>query len=159
MDRIKILKALAADAKKLTQLALRSKAYWKYSKEQLESWKEELTVTKEYLQVHHVFKAVKNDIIVGFYTFKNLDPQNIKLDFFFVDPKYINQGFGKILMLDFLDRINTSKHKRVTVLSDPNAQKFYSKFGFRVTKTVESSIKNRFLPIMEKKLKTVNQTP
>jgi len=33
--------------------------------------------------------------------------------------------------------------------SEPKAEKFYAKFGFKFIGQLESSIKNRFLPVME----------
>ena len=40
-----IVTAQLLDAKKLTEIALQAKAHWGYSAAQIESWKEELTIT------------------------------------------------------------------------------------------------------------------
>ncbi|GFD80204.1 hypothetical protein KUL118_30660 [Tenacibaculum sp. KUL118] len=40
-----IVKAQIQDANLLTEIAISSKAYWGYSKEQMEEWKNDLTVS------------------------------------------------------------------------------------------------------------------
>ena len=66
-------------------------------------------------------------------------------------PEYIGKGFGNYLMLDFLNRIKENRDvKKILLDADPNAEKFYQKFGFTTIGQLETSIKNRFLPIMER---------
>ena len=58
-------------------------------------------------------------------------------------------------MTDFLKRIENSEFKRVIIDADPHAEKFYSGLGFRVIGKLKSSIKDRYLPIMELEIKPV----
>jgi len=44
-----IEKANKTDAKQLTELTIRSKSHWNYSKQQIEAWRNDLTVTEDYL--------------------------------------------------------------------------------------------------------------
>jgi len=62
-----IVAAQPLDAKKLTEIALQSKAYWNYSAEQIESWKEELTITPKMFQDWAIYKYLVDTEIVGFY--------------------------------------------------------------------------------------------
>ena len=55
-------------------------------------------------------------------------------------------------MNDFLKRMQDEKCKKVTLDSEPNAEIFYQKLGFKKVGEFETSIKNRFMPIMEMKL-------
>lgn len=73
----------------------------------------------------------------------------MKLNFLFIEPKYIGKGYGKILMLDLISRIKSNKFESITLDADPNAGRFYKNFGFNVIGKLETSIKDRYLPIME----------
>ena len=144
--------ALTTDANTLTKLTLRSKSYWGYSEAQIEEWVEELTITKKYIEENQIFKLVLDDQLVGFYAFGTESETAVKLNYLFVEPKYIGKGYGKILIVDCIDRIRTAGYIRITLDADPNAEKFYSKNGFKVIGKLKSSIKDRYLPIMEMKL-------
>jgi predicted N-acetyltransferase YhbS len=64
-------------------------------------------------------------------------------------PGYIGEGLGKLLLEDFLERIRNDGARTVTVHSDPNAEGFYMAFGFKTMGQKETSIKERYLPIMK----------
>ncbi|MFT6245466.1 MAG: hypothetical protein ACJA0U_003079 [Salibacteraceae bacterium] len=42
--------ASTSDAKDLTDLTIRSKSYWGYSSEQIEEWRDDLTISADYLE-------------------------------------------------------------------------------------------------------------
>lgn len=154
----KIEKVENIEAEKLTELTMRSKAYWNYGSEQVEKWRNELTVSKEDIDENEVYKLVVKDDLIGYYLFIKLNEEDVTLDRFFVDPKYIGKGYGKVLMDDCLDRLQKMGFKKVTLNSDPHAEKFYEKVGFKVVGQLESSIKNRFLPIMELEINQIEDT-
>jgi len=64
-------------------------------------------------------------------------------------PEYIGKGFGKYLTGDFLKRMRDQEIKKIILDSEPNATEFYLKMGFEKIGEFETSIKNRFMPIME----------
>ena len=150
MEKAVIKKAEKADHKELTKLVKKSKAYWGYTPSQLEEWDNELTITPNYISSNAVFKYMIDECLIGCYSYLKLDNHIIELDYFFISSIYIGKGCGKLLMLDFLERIKKEKIKKIIVNSDPNAERFYSLFGFKTVKKIESSIKGRFLPKMEK---------
>jgi predicted GNAT family N-acyltransferase len=55
-------------------------------------------------------------------------------------------------MNNFLDRINNTQSKKIILDSEPNVEKFYEYFGFIKVGQIETSIKDRFSPIMELKI-------
>jgi|TARA_B110000116_G_scaffold221806_1_gene200423 hypothetical protein len=59
--------AETSDAKKLTEIALKSKKFWGYSEKQLENWIDELTVSEQMIQKLIVYKYIYDDKIIGFY--------------------------------------------------------------------------------------------
>mgnify|MGYP000105752806 CR=1 FL=1 len=152
---MKIEKAILTDAKDLTELTIRSKSHWNYGEKQIEKWREELTITEKYIDENQIYKLVINSLLIGFYAYQPENKTDIKLNYLFVEPKYIGKGYGKILMADFFQRIEKSEFDRVILDADPNAENFYSKLGFSVIGELKSSIKDRFLPIMEFKIKPV----
>ena len=56
-------------------------------------------------------------------------------------------------MNDFLQKMKKENIKKIILDSEPNAEKFYAKIGFKKIGEFETSIKNRFMPIMELELK------
>ncbi|MFK7813109.1 MAG: GNAT family N-acetyltransferase [Maribacter sp.] len=149
---MKIKKALKTDAKVLTELTIRSKSHWGYGKKQIEEWRAELIITEKYIKQNHIYKLEIDTLAIGFYAYRSENETDIKLDYLFVEPKYIRKGYGQLLMSDFIKRIENSEFERVILDADPNAEEFYNKLGFRVIGKLKSTIKNRFLPIMELKI-------
>ncbi|KIO52292.1 GNAT family N-acetyltransferase [Flavobacterium hibernum] len=147
-----IEKANTIDHEILTEITKKAKAYWGYSDEQLVKWSNNLTITQDYIKRNDVFKLVNNNIIVGYYSYFSEEEKSMKLDNLFVLPEYIGKGFGKYLMTDFLNRMKEIKIEKITLDSEPNAELFYSKMGFVKIGEFETSIKNRFMPIMEMNL-------
>lgn len=152
--RIKIIEAEKADAIELTELCFRSKSHWDYGDKQMEDWRDELKISEKYIEENEVIKLLINNQLYGFYAYTPETKTDLKLNFFFMEPKYIGKGFGELLIKDFLKRIKESTYERVLVDSDPNSEGFYWKMGFRVIGKLESSVKDRFLPIMEIQLKS-----
>ncbi len=149
----KIEKANRKDAEKITDLTIRSKNYWDYGDKQIAEWKDELTITSKYIDDNQVYKLTENYELVGFYAFKPENKKIIKLNFLFIEPRYIGKGYGKILITDFLQRIQGTSYEKITLEADPNAEKFYERVGFKVVGKLKTSIENRFLPIMEMEIK------
>lgn len=144
-----ILKAETEDSELLTTLTKRSKAYWGFSEEILKEWEHLLSISKDYIEKNKVYKLVENENIIGYYSYFSIDEKTIKLDNLFILPEFIGKGFGKILMNDFLEKANRLGIKKITLDAEPNAENFYKNFGFETVGQLESSIKDRYLPIME----------
>ena len=147
-----ITKANADDAKILTEITKRSKAYWGYSDEQIKEWSDLLTITSEYIQNNEVYKLIVNQSTVAYYSYFDIENNSVRLDNLFVSPENISKGYGKSLMNDFILKIKQSQRSRIILDADPNAQKFYESFGFVKAGQIKTSIKDRFLPIMELKI-------
>lgn len=148
-----IRKAKPQEAKVLTNLTLTSKAHWGYTLEQVAEWKEELTISRNYIVINEVFVLENKNLILGFYAYLKKTSKTVDLDFLFVDPLHIGKGFGKLLITHFIEEMKRQNFEVVTVNSDPNAEKFYRHFEFETISQKPSSIKNRFLPVMRMNLK------
>ncbi|WP_350290182.1 GNAT family N-acetyltransferase [uncultured Croceitalea sp.] len=150
---MQVKRAKKADVKDLTELTIKSKSHWGYGEKQIEEWRGELTITEKYIEENHVYKLIDENSLIGFYAYKPQNKTTIKLNYLFIEPKFIGSGCGKLLMTHFLKLLENSEYQRVTLDADPNAEVFYQKNGFRVIGKLPSSIKNRYLPIMEFELK------
>ncbi|MFK8036778.1 MAG: GNAT family N-acetyltransferase [Crocinitomicaceae bacterium] len=155
---MKIEKAQNTDSKNLTELTIRSKSHWGYSSEQINKWKDDLTIPTEYIDQYEVYKLMQGQKVIGYYSYKEVEDKIIKLDNIFLEPSFIGKGLGKIMMNHFFKIIEVSKYETIRLDSDPNAEKFYQNLGFKVIGRLESSIPNRFLPIMELKINTTRNT-
>lgn len=149
-----IEKAITSDHQILTDITKKSKAYWGYSDEQIENWSRFLTVTPVYIDANVVYKLTIENKLAAYYSFLYEDEKTIKLDNLFVLPEYIGKGFGKILMRHFLLEIDKTSVTKIILNSEPNAELFYAKLGFVKTGQIETSIKDRFMPIMELNIKS-----
>ncbi|MEN2487847.1 GNAT family N-acetyltransferase [Flavobacterium sp. B11] len=147
-----IQKAKIEDHIRLTEITKKSKAYWGYSDEQMEKWNNNLTIKIDYIETNSVFNLIDENQIIGYYSYLRLENNQVKLDNLFILPEYIGKGFGSFLMNDFLERMRNEKYQKIILDSEPNAEQFYQKIGFRKIGEFETSIKNRFMPIMEMKL-------
>jgi len=144
-----IVKAQTQDADLLTKIALSSKAHWGYSKDQIEKWKNDLTVTPKMFNDCNIYKFQVNKTTAGFYVLYRANIRASFLEFLFVSPNFINQGIGSKLLEHAKDYCKKESCAVLNVLSDPNSEAFYLKHGFKVIDKRESNIKGRFLPEME----------
>lgn len=135
----------------LTEISFVSKKYWNYSDEWMEIWKDDLTITENFITNNYVYH-LENDVneIVGFYAFVKFD-NYIELDSLFVSPEYIGKGFGNLLMTDFLSKVREIDFNYKKLKAEPFAEIFYKKYGFETVELqLSSKIENRYLPIMIK---------
>ena len=150
---MKIEKATQEDHHILTEITKKSKAFWGYSAEQMTIWSDALTISEEYIETHFVYKLIQENQAIGYYSYYFENEKTIKLDNLFLLPEFIGKGIGNQLMTDFLQRIKEIPTiEKVLLDADPNAEKFYQKFGFTTIGQLETATKNRFLPIMERNL-------
>ena len=59
-------------------------------------------------------------------------------------------------MNDFLKKTKQLDIDKITLDAEPNAEFFYKTFGFETIGKLESSIKDRYLPIMELQIENKN---
>lgn len=146
---MRIETAQKEDSVTLTDITYKGKAFWGYSAEQLERWKNELTISPEYIEKHETYKLLIEHETIGYYSFLKIDDDTIKLDNIFLLPEYIGKGYGRILMLDCIHKSKILQAKRIILDAEPNAEGFYKRLGFETYNRMESSIKRRLLPQME----------
>jgi GNAT superfamily N-acetyltransferase len=139
------------EARLLSDLALRSKAYWGYSPEFIEQCREELSYSEEQLHAEHMrfFVIESAQRVAGFYALKQLSATEIELEAMFVEPACIGRGLGRLLIEHAKSVASAMGARQLIIQSDPYAESFYAAAGGVVTGTRESaSIPGRYLPTL-----------
>ena len=144
-----IRKARPEEAESLSRLAIRSKAYWGYTEEELMAFRKELTVEAAALVKDRAHVAEHEGTIVGFYTLADLPESKIELGHLFVDPSGLRQGYGAALLDHACSTARAEGFPSLEIQSDPNAAGFYRAHGARFLRDDPSSIPGRMLPVFE----------
>lgn len=140
-----------SDASILTQIAFAAKRHWQYPEEWVQLWKEDLTITKEFILQNSLFTAIIGGKIVAFAALK-LEKEQYELEHLWVLPDYIGLGIGKKLVIYLKQFLQSKNIVKLKVVSDPNALGFYQKMGGTVIGEWESALQGRSLPILEIKI-------
>lgn len=82
------------------------------------------------------------------------DAEGFEIEHCFIKPGYIGQGLGTLLLKQILAEVHYAG-KSFRVIADPNAVRFYAKFGFETVSQVPSEPASRSLPLM----KMINSVP
>jgi N-acetylglutamate synthase-like GNAT family acetyltransferase len=147
---MRIREAQPADAEQLTQIAQDAKRYWGYPEHWLEHWRDDLTITPDFVIQNEVYVAEEQGELLGFYGLVSKEG-TAELDHLWVSPTYIGRGVGKELFLHAMQIASTRNFTNVHIVADPNAEAFYQKMGAsRVGESVsEIDGKPRVLPRLE----------
>ena len=141
--------ARPGESEALSELALRSKAYWKYSPEFIEACRAELAVSEEALvdpRSRYVL-AESEGAVVGYYALICDPAGSFELDALFVRPENIGQGIGRALIEHAKDCARTLGAASITIQGDPHAADFYlAAGGVQVGESESQSIPGRSLP-------------
>lgn len=137
------------EAAKLTELALRSKAHWGYSKAFIAACREELTVEASEIRAGSTqyYVCALGQCIVGYFAIEPTTTNDYELDALFVDPQHIGQGFGRKLM-DCARKVALERGATgLLIQGDPHAESFYIAAGaVKVGERESRSIPGRHLP-------------
>ena len=154
---IRIRTARKDEARALTELSRRSKAYWGYDNAFLEACADELYIGPAALDdMNQTWRvATEADSIAGVYGLAPVNAETVELAALFVEPGAIGKGIGRRLVDDALHRAQADGFQRMLIQGDPNAEGFYKAMGARRTGERESgSIRGRFLPLFELEIPT-----
>ncbi|MBM7790058.1 GNAT family N-acetyltransferase [Tenggerimyces flavus] len=136
------------EAGELTELVMRSKAYWGYDDAFMAACREELTVRPEDIEQRRMFVATAGDELAAVATLDGAPPDG-ELGTLFVDPAFIGQGLGKRLYRHVTALARAMGFASLSIDADPNAEPFYKAMGAtRVGSAPSGSIPGREVPLM-----------
>jgi len=116
------------EAGTLSELILRSKAYWGYDEAFLAGCREDLRLRSGDVVARRTVVAERDGRVLGVATLDG-DPPHGELGLLFVEPDAIGGGVGRTLYHHLLDRAGRLGFTRLTIESDPNAEAFYLAMG------------------------------
>ncbi len=141
---IEFRKAKPEEAECLSDLAIESKGHWGYAQEQLDIWRKDLRVEREYIEKHTVRTIWLNSDRIGFFAIKK--EEEITLDHFWLLSRAIGRGIGKVVFQEIEKTCIALGIEEFVIVSDPNAEGFYLHQGAQQIGEVESTPQNRMLP-------------
>jgi predicted N-acetyltransferase YhbS len=146
-----VRRARPSEADELTQLARGAKASWGYPADWLDSWREELTITADYVMRHQVFVADTGDGLAGVAALERVGGEAV-LEHVWVAAGRQRQGIGEALVRHVLAVAREAGDRIVRVTSDPQALGFYERLGGRVSAHAPAPMPgepDRALPVLE----------
>lgn len=135
-----IRRAKVGDANILTNIAINSEAYWGYDEDYMESFKDTYRVSENYISNYPTFLIEDDNEVVGFYGIL-MNEGETELEYFFIDPRYIRKGYGKLLWKHVIETARSLNIKAFEIITSPEAIGFYTKLGALKIGEVESLVK------------------
>jgi GNAT superfamily N-acetyltransferase len=146
-----IRKAVPAEAEILTRIAHEAKRYWGYPEDWIEHWKDQLTITPDFIGANEVYLAISDDHVAGFYAIVEVGPRNrdasaprkAELEHMWVKPEHIGTGIGKELLIHAIETATFLDAAALEISSDPNAEGFYKRMGAKRIGEITSEIEGQ----------------
>jgi GNAT superfamily N-acetyltransferase len=138
------------EAQLLSDLALRSKAYWPYPPAFIEACRADLTVTPVTI-IHNPVFVSENTAghVAGFYVLAPKTDGVADLAYLFVAPEAIGGGHGRALFEHAVRTARALGYRELHVDSDPYAEPFYLRMGAeRIGEAESTVIPGRMLPLL-----------
>jgi GNAT superfamily N-acetyltransferase len=130
----------------LTDIAIKSEAYWGYDSDYMNKFKSIYSVSVEFINSNPTVVIEEEEKIVGFYGIVNKISET-SLEYFFIEPKYIGKGYGKLLWNYLIRDCKNLGIKELSIITSPQAKEFYVKMGAIPCGEVESLLKKgRIIP-------------
>lgn len=158
-----IRKAFPEESETITEISFASKRFWNYPEEYFEIWKDELTITPEYIHKNIVTVAEFEGEVLGYYSIvknekdfwagKAFVMEGYWLEHIFIRPEFIGKGIGSQLISHAQRTCKDFGVEKVYIFSDPNSKGFYHKIGANYLKESPSSVEGRTVSLFEIQLK------
>lgn len=143
---INIRCANPTNSKSLTELAIRSEAYWGYDDSFMDKFKALYKVSEEFIINNPTYIMEEDGEIIGFYGILIEESQR-SLEYFFIEPKFIGKGYGKLLWNHVLKSCDSLNIREFIIVTSPQAQAFYTNLGAKLQGEVESLVaEGRMIP-------------
>jgi GNAT superfamily N-acetyltransferase len=136
---LNIRKAEICEASILTDISIRSEAYWGYDSTFMENFKCSYKVTEEIIKNNPTFVIEEGENIIGFYSLL-MDYEETSLEYLYIDPDNIGKGYGRLLWNHMIDICKKQGIDKITLVTSPQAKEFYTKMGAIQTGEVDSLV-------------------
>ena len=136
-----IIEASVEDTERLSALEIRSESYWGYGQDFMNKFKEHYLITERFISSNPTYILKNNDVLIGFYGLR-ITGEEPALEYLFIEPDYIGQGFGKKLWNHALAECEKRNIREFTIITSPDAREFYVRLGAIFYTTTDSLITN-----------------
>jgi GNAT superfamily N-acetyltransferase len=136
---ILIRRALPDEATVLTAIAHAAKRHWGYPENWIEHWKDELTITADFIAANEMYVAVAGEEIAGCCALVLSDSQ-AELEHMWIRPERMGTGIGRALFQQIVERAKQLDAPGLELSADPNAEGFYQRMGATRIGEVRSEI-------------------
>lgn len=151
---LQIRRARPDEADVLTEIAHVAKRHWGYPENWIEHWKQDLTITPDFIADNEMYVAVSGEAIVGccaiVFRESPTGDSLAELEHMWIKPDHMGVGVGRALFMLARERAANLKALVIELSADPNAEGFYQRMGAKRIGEVRSEIegKPRVLPRM-----------
>ena len=125
---IQIRRATPDEAETLTSIAHAAKRRWNYPEKWIEHWKDDLTITPDFINHNEVYVAVVDGVIAGCCALVVSDSL-AELEHMWIDPQQMRTGVGRALFEHTKQRAKQLGLTELELSADPNAEGFYERMG------------------------------
>lgn len=157
--QIIIRRARPDEHETLSEISFAAKRYWNDPEAYFKVWKNELTLTREYIEGSAVFVAEAPDGVAGYFSIVNVPedfwagPVFVQhgtwLEHIFVRPAHMRHGIGRRMIAFAREWCVQHGVERLYIFSDPHARSFYERLGASYLGEWPSSIPGRTVPLFE----------
>jgi GNAT superfamily N-acetyltransferase len=146
---MQIVRARPKDADALTEIAFSAKRHWGYPERWIQSWRDILTISPEFIAANVAYSAIEDDRVVGFYLLTT-ESDGLHLDHLWIMPSAMGRGIGRALFEHAVEQASASGFRAIKIEADPNAEGFYQRMGARRigTQVTEVDGERRELPLL-----------
>ena len=146
---IEIRRAKPEEANTLSEIAHAAKRHWKYPETWIEQWREDLTISPDFVREHEMFVAVVDTQIAGCCALVMTDGR-AEIEHMWIRPEYMGGGVGRALFDHARARAEESGANVLELSADPNAEGFYERMGAQRIGEVRADMdgESRVLPRM-----------
>lgn len=125
---MKIRRAQESDSEELTRIAHESKRHWGYPERWIELWRDDLTLSPEFIAGNGVYLAENGGEALGCHALVAGNP-NWTLEHFWVRPSAMGKGVGRRLFEHARSMAAGAGASVLEIDADPNAEAFYLRMG------------------------------
>lgn len=153
-EQVRIRRARVDEARLLTELTVRSKAYWGYEASFLASARNELEFQpSRFFPDFHVYILETDTETLGYCSLIPQKDGQIELHDLFIELRHIGKGYGKQLWDYAVNLGRELGFQALMLTADPHAAPFYERQGAIRTGEKTSSNPERQLPTMAYRLR------
>ncbi|SHG70739.1 GNAT family N-acetyltransferase [Marivita hallyeonensis] len=132
----------------LSDLCMRSKAYWGYDTDFMEACRDVLRITQAHLA--QLIAVIRDGAGFAGIAVVDVSGPQADLDKLFVCPDHMGRSIGTALIHWAKTEARQAGHAKMLIESDPAAAPFYQKHGaIQIGEAPSEAIPGRFLPLLE----------